>query len=210
MREPKGGRTISNAKADPPPPGGYKDLCGICRRPIEPDGRCADCGGWPFTVWTVDRATGAQILDPFMRRPGWSAPMPRRACPACGVLVRDSGCCDPCGAQVLPSLVHPELSRVAGCWVEADGEGQFPIQFLSPAQAKARLREIIAHFGSRPSAPVDLEQARKRFWALERAERQISAGMDRHVAMPITGVRGSLDCPCDAPGAPTVDERKPT
>ena len=136
-----------------PPPGGFQDLCGTCLRPIEPDGRCADCGGWPGAVWLVHRETGERARDPLSRRPAWEPRWPKRACPGCGGPITTDGGCDHCEAQVGPSLIHPADSPVKGCWVEVEGEGPFPIPRIPSAEARARLRTIIAGL-PRPWAPV--------------------------------------------------------
>src|SRR3990167_1595195 len=146
-----------------PPPGGYQDLCGTCLRPIEADGRCADCGGWPGAVWLVNRETGARLRDPLFNRFAWEPRRPKRACPTGGGPITVDGGCDACQDQVGPSLIHPADSPVKGCWVEAGGEGPFPIKRCSPEEARRNIHEIMDMLAHGQIGASSIEQASARF-----------------------------------------------
>jgi len=166
MREPKGNRTTSASKNNPPPPGGYTPLCGLCLRPVEPDGRCADCGGWPGWISPVDPDTGIRLKEEGTRRFAWQTFRPKRACPACAGPVTVDGGCDACEAQVGPSLIYPSDSQIRGIWIEQQGEGPFPIPFPSGEEVTAKVRAIVRHLARTKEIPgpvSSVEQARRRF-----------------------------------------------
>lgn len=145
MREPKAGRTTSN-ESSPPPPGGHRNLCGMCHRPIEADGQCRACGGWPMCVWVVDPATGIQVRE--HGRPVWRMPVPPRACPTCGDRVKEDGWCRSCDHFAAPALLHPSTvfgeSRARGIWTEdPDDLGPYPHKALSTAENPAHVRSIM-------------------------------------------------------------------
>jgi len=163
-RKPKG---LPSTTEQPPPPGGFQDLCGNCRRPLEPDGRCADCGGWPYCVWLVDRSTGARLKFES-GGPAWDAPPPPRACPSCAGKVGTNGMCETCPWQVAEALVHPEEpGGQRGLWTVSDEAGPWPRAPFTREDAKVPIHGILSMLSRKVRMPEDrreaIDHARERF-----------------------------------------------